>query len=610
MILIPPKIHPDTPNSEKKVFDKLKNDKNPQTKNWIVYHSLNYPVSIKKAGKSSYMYFGESDFLILAKDIGIINIEVKGGSLSCKNGVWKISNKTETKILKKSPIKQAHDTKYDIQYYIKKKINKKFPQEYLVVFPDCSSVDIEDNIEYSKANILDVDNFYGNFSEKIFSITKNMKIGGDIFNLEKNDIIKLKSLLRPDFDSYVKKSTILKESNNEINKYTDDQIKVLEYLSNEPRILVTGSQGTGKTVMAEEVINNFGSNYEKILFINSGRLGNINTKLKFIDKFNNITFSTYNKFVRDINKFFNIPISTTTDFISSNNSLTTKAFNSLKNFKENKFIYDLVIIDEMQHCFFYDNFYLLIDKILKKGLIDGNYCFFGDFENQNIIGERVEKKTLSERDPKLNLLNYRGIHLWHNVRNSEDIALEAPIISGLIDQLPLPYITKSTSGKVEHIICDKKEEKGEKLVKILRGLKKDNIFGNDIVILSNYTLQNNKCILKNTDISEFYKICDLSNVKDEKYLINSIKNLSKNETIFFSTALAFQGLESKIIIYLDPLDMDYSNSDKAETSDASHLLLFNAMGRAKSILYVLWDRHYEKWYNERLKILGRLTPKI
>ena len=48
MILIPPYCHKDTPSSEKKVFNALKNDKNIITKNWIVYHSLNYPVSISK----------------------------------------------------------------------------------------------------------------------------------------------------------------------------------------------------------------------------------------------------------------------------------------------------------------------------------------------------------------------------------------------------------------------------------------------------------------------------------------------------------------------------------------------------------------------------------
>ena len=123
MILIPPYCHKDTPSSEKKVFNALKHDSNLITKNWIVYHSLNYPVSISKTKRSSFLYFGESDFLILAENIGIINIEVKGGSITCLDGIWQLKSRYETKNLSKSPIKQAHDTKYNIQEYIRKKFN-------------------------------------------------------------------------------------------------------------------------------------------------------------------------------------------------------------------------------------------------------------------------------------------------------------------------------------------------------------------------------------------------------------------------------------------------------------------------------------------------------
>ena len=52
MIMIPPVIDRSTNLGEKKVFLKLKDDPNPKTKNWIVYHSLNYPVKISKKDNS------------------------------------------------------------------------------------------------------------------------------------------------------------------------------------------------------------------------------------------------------------------------------------------------------------------------------------------------------------------------------------------------------------------------------------------------------------------------------------------------------------------------------------------------------------------------------
>ena len=612
MILIPPYCHKDTPSSEKKVFNALKHDKNLITKNWIVYHSLNYPVSISKSKRSSFLYFGESDFLILAKDIGIINIEVKGGSITCLDGVWRLKSRYESKNLSKSPIKQAHDTKYNIQEYIRKKFNRNYPQEYLVIFPDCSLSNISDNIEYSEENIIDADQFYNNFSQKITNLVKNLKPGGNIVNLENDEINKLKKIIRPDFETHIKTSTILKDSEDEIYQYTKDQLKVLERIEHEPRLLVTGSQGTGKTVMAEEIIKRFANTRKKILFINSGRLANLVTKSKYIDDYKNISFCTFNKFLRDINIYFNNDISNLPkDFISANNLLSEKAVQLLNNSTDEKYLYDLVIIDEIQHCYFYDNFYLLLDKILKKGLLEGNYYFFGDFNYQNIIGEKLSKNILKDRMPKENLQSYEQITLWHNVRNSENIAFEAPVISGVIDQLPLPYSVTKTQGGTDHLFCKDDEDKKDRLLNILKKLSQDNVQGNDIVILSNYTLTNNKNILNDLDISEYYNICDLAKIVNENNLLDKKNSIKKVDTIYFSTALAFQGLESKIIIYIDPLDLSYgfAPNDDLQTSDEAHMLLFNAMGRANTFLYVLWDKSFETWYKKKVRLLGNLMAK-
>ena len=612
MILIPPYCHKDTPISEKKVFNALKNDKNIITKNWIVYHSLNYPVSISKSKRSSFLYFGESDFLILAKDIGIINIEVKGGSITCLDGVWHLKSRYESKNLSKSPIKQAHDTKYNIQEYIRKKFNRNYPQEYLVIFPDCSLSNISDNIEYSENNIIDADQFYNNFSQKITNLVKNLKPGGNIVNLENDAINKLKKIIRPDFETHIKTSTILKDSENEIYQYTKDQLKVLERLEHEPRLLVTGSQGTGKTVMAEEIIKRFANTRKKILFINSGRLANLVTKSKYIDDYKNISFCTFNKFLRDINIYFNNDISNLPkDFISANNLLSEKAVQLLNNSTDEKYSYDLIIIDEIQHCYFYNSFYLLLDKILKKGLLEGNYYFFGDFNYQNIIGEKLSKDILKDRMPKENLQSYEQITLWHNVRNSENIAFEAPVISGIVEQLPLPYSITKTSGQTEHLFCKDDEDKKDKLLNILKKLSLDGVPGTDIVILSNYTFTNNKNILNDLDISEYYNICDLSKMLNESFLLNKKNIIKKIDTIYFSTALAFQGLESKIIIYIDPLDATYglSSDNDQQTSNEAHMLLFNAMGRANTFLYLLWDKSFESWYKKRLRLLGNLMAK-
>ena len=73
MIMIPPYCSSNV--GEKKVFEKLKTDSNPKTKDWVVYHSLNYPVKIEKNEKKSFQYFGEADFVILIPINQFINFK-------------------------------------------------------------------------------------------------------------------------------------------------------------------------------------------------------------------------------------------------------------------------------------------------------------------------------------------------------------------------------------------------------------------------------------------------------------------------------------------------------------------------------------------------------
>ena len=100
------------------------------------------------------------------------------------------------------------------------------------------------------------------------------------------------------------------------------------------------------------------------------------------------------------------------------------------------------------------------------------------------------------------------------------------------------------------------------------------------------------------DFSDYYdSIIDLGSSDIHK--IKEIKKKSNN--IYFSTAMGFQGMENKIIIYLDPFDRYLE--DKEEDNKDVEALTFNVMGRANTYLYMLWNKSFEKHYYERIKIL-------
>jgi len=607
MIMIPPYCSSNI--GEKKVFEKLKTNNNSKTKDWVVYHSLNYPVKIQKNEKKSFQYFGEADFVILIPNKGLINIEVKGGSISCADGIWSRSTKSGLENFDKSPIKQASDSKYNIRKYIETKIGKKIPQEFLLVFTDCSFDLDDDNIEYSKSNIIDSDGFLYSFIDKLISLSNKLISTGSIFQISEIDFDSLKKIIRPNFENLIKKSTILKESSNEIYDFTEEQLKVLNFLDDKPRLLISGSQGTGKSAMAEEILKRQADTTSKIIFINSNRLANAEMKFKF-KEYKNIEFRTFYSLIKEMAYPHELSTKIKKNFLESNNYLINKSIDFLEEYKKNKevstnqFCYDMIVFDEMQNCFFFDNFYKLLELILKNGLMNGNYYFMGDFKYQNLVseGNHIDPKIIAERSPENNLLDYTPQLLFNNVRNARSISTQAPILSGLFTKFPYE-LGKAEHGEVNHFFLIDKEAKIRKLKEIIIKLHQEKISGNDIVILSDYSIKNNKNFLNEIDVSDYYQIINLTEIKKTDILLEMKQ---QKNSIFFSTTSAFQGLESKIVIYLDPLEHEENFSLSDKDNMKAEMLAFNAMGRANTFLYILWDKRYESIYQKKLQLLGAL----
>ncbi len=76
---------------------------------------------------------------------------------------------------------------FNIRKYIELKLNKKFPQNWMVVFTQCA-FDVIDDIEYSNDNIIDTDSFNSNFINRLVGLSKILKAGGGIFQINEKDL--------------------------------------------------------------------------------------------------------------------------------------------------------------------------------------------------------------------------------------------------------------------------------------------------------------------------------------------------------------------------------------------------------------------------------------
>jgi hypothetical protein len=82
--MIPSVIHRETKsNAERKVFDLLENLE--MEDGWTALHSLN-------VSEHQYKQWCELDFVIVGPE-GIIVLEVKGGGVECKDGIWHFTNR-------------------------------------------------------------------------------------------------------------------------------------------------------------------------------------------------------------------------------------------------------------------------------------------------------------------------------------------------------------------------------------------------------------------------------------------------------------------------------------------------------------------------------------
>ncbi len=605
MKMIPPTIDEASPSGEKAIFQFLKTKKLRNSDNWTVFHSLNYPPDLKKSDKKHYTFFGESDFLIFIPDKGLVNIEIKGGAVSREDGVWFTKNR-QGKFEIKDPFKQAQNSLFKIGKYLKTK-NIFIPQDFLVVFPDCE-FDM-DTIEFPANNFLsgEIDPFIIN---KIIKIEKDhlLESNGRFFP-NKEITNKIENIIRPNFEFHINNKNLLTQSTNEINEYTTEQIKILD-LHERERMIVTGSQGSGKTTIAEVLVKRKlldGS----VLFINAGRLRNEETKIRFKDN-KNFECLTFNNFLYNISKKLSQDLNLGNIFLENKTSVDfhEKIELKLKFISENILDvnyekYDCIILDEIQNYCTYNEFYGVLDYFLKDDLKNGCWYFFGDFNYQK-LWKNNNVDDIKDRYPQnyLKDIDFNLINLNYNVRNASKIASHAPFLSGLFEKR-IPYIPypKKVEGKVINYFEKNKDEKKKRLGKIIKDLYDQGINGSDIVILSPYKINNPKNILSDVDFSDYYKLTDLTQIN---IFTKKIIKSTATTNIYFSTIQGFQGMESKIVILLDPQSDNLRLKEEINKHEkiTNSTLIFNAMGRANIILYNIWDKDDEIYVAEQLtKIL-------
>jgi hypothetical protein len=585
--MIPSEFHEATASAaERKLFNLLKHD--PDTADWTALHSL----GLARRGKKP---FGEIDFVVLIPSAGVFCLEVKGGGVSCHNGVWQTINRFgHADTLKRSPFIQARDGMFALRDAVLNRAPVGLPSGivfgYAVVMPDVSFK--AEAPEWEAWQIIDRETLRKPISVALKRLAQEQR---RLLNTPTTDteptrgtIGTLKQILRPDFDAVVTRGTQIEQTEERMLQLTQEQFEAFDLLADEPRCFFDGAAGTGKTMLALEYARRSAQAGLRTLLVCFNRLlGEWLEEQTAGSSFKaGLTAGPYFKLLRETI----MRSSLAREFEEKRRTergpelyeQVYAAFGSLA-VEEVGETYDVLVVDEAQDllrpgvldCF---------GAWLNGGLAGGHWAIFGDYLRQAIFGTcsaEEMKKLLCERAPR-----FATGRLRQNCRNTRSIGEETALLSGFDS---LPYRVGQIAGlPVDYRYYDSPTNQRASLADVLRRFLADGVKASDIVVLSRYRLGNSG--VAGTDGGTDFNLVEVAEPKR-----------SRVPVVRFATIQAFKGMESPVIVLCDVSQV---------TESEPQALLYIAMSRARSQLTVLVDEQARPLIREclrrRLEILKQL----
>lgn len=565
--MIPTYINPEVKSgAERKIYDTIKNT---ALAGFTCLHSL---------GLSHHLWKrqGEIDFVLVGGN-AIICLEVKGGRISRKDGVWYFTNRFGQESKKsESPFAQASSAMFSL----KANLEARFGYTgmlfgYGVLMPDIRfsipSPEWDDEIVY---DLNDEQEPFERYVHRL-RVYWEKKVGLPSPRVGEKEMIQY---LRGDFELPTPLWQEIQDTEDRVVNFTLEQYRALDHMESNPRIIFSGGAGSGKTLLAVEKTRRTALDGKRVLFLCYNRL--LGSMLKSeVAKFGKGTELVH---ADSIHKYFAKAITTA----GLKKELDRRAaFATVQEMYDGVFAdlfvkatkgssfkkFDLLVIDEGQDLL-NENYLLAFDEVLEGGMQHGQWVIFLDPGAQ----ARLFNKFSLEAYNYLKSMGAPEYRLDMNCRNTEQIATQASIVSGFPTG-----IAKVAGPKVEYITYKDSEDQALKITDLTRNLvKNESVPPECITVLSTKAKNSMSVFTSGVRIPSFFEELDE----------NSITNLAKGK-IGIASVQAYKGLENNIIIYCD---VDRLRDKWIEGVN------YVGMTRAKEKLYVFLHKKARKEYETRI----------
>jgi hypothetical protein len=505
-------------SAERRVFDQLRTAfSRADQSGWFAMHSLSLP-------RHEYKRFGEIDFIVCGP-AGLFVLEVKGGRVACHDGVWETTNRyRETERLRESPFKQAETALHGLRDKLSQDLASAFVVGYGVVMPDVDRLPV--SAEWDRVTLADARDFrqFESWLERLIRYWRGKDSRKAAARPE--TLKALQQYLRPDFEAVMPLRAVVSSVEEHVVKVTADQMRLIDVVDANRRVICYGGAGTGKTMLAIELARRWAAHGERVVLT---------------------CHSPWLKHYLARNVVPGLSITLSRSIGTAATRVGVAQF-------------DALIVDEGQDLLDMDTLSLL-DQHIMGGLRDGRWCFFHDANNQSGLCGTYAPDAYDY----LKSLDAAQVPLRTNCRNTLPIlcriqkSLNADVgTAGVGDGPPVRTIHVPLGGDAASALA------GELTFLVDR----ESFSLNDIVLLSS---------------TSFERSCaaQLPNAwRDRISVLDEASSLSAaRHKIGFATINDFKGLESEAVVFID--------LPPAGTDDAFRSLQYVGMSRARALLSIV-----------------------
>lgn len=233
---------------------------------YIVFHSIRWvgrPSSERSPGQ------GEADFVIFQPSKGIMVIEVKAGNVTLENGVWHQQNRRTGLVTRmKDPEAQASRSKFEIIAALDGKLHSdesclvchavwftSAPVNKKILPMNMNSEMLFDSTDLPDAKAA-IDRAFTYWSSK-FRPT----------SLKKGGTERVMNAICPSLSVVPSNRYKIEEHERKLLRLTNEQARIIEFLDDQDKAVISGYAGTGKTVIALEKARRLAARGENVLLL-------------------------------------------------------------------------------------------------------------------------------------------------------------------------------------------------------------------------------------------------------------------------------------------------------------------------------------------------------